>query len=86
MGKLRNVVVSLVLALLFVGGEAAARFVSEEEARIVVQNWIEMTPTESLAIEGTEVREVMHFVGGFHGSPGYYVVLLNPSGWVIVPC
>ena len=52
MGKLRNVVVLLVLTLLFFGGEVSARFVSEEEARIVVQNWIEMTPTESLAIEG----------------------------------
>ena len=52
MGKLRNVVILLVLALLFAGGDASARFVSEEEARIVVQNWLEMTPTESLAIEG----------------------------------
>jgi len=85
MGKLRNVVVLLVLALLFVGGEVSARFVSEEEARIVARNWLEMTPTESFALEGIEVREVMHFAGGFHGNPGYYVVLLNPSGWVIVP-
>jgi len=66
-------------------GEARANFVSEQDARAVVQNWLEMTPTQSLAIEGTEVREVVYFTGGLHGNPGYYVVLLDPSGWVIVP-
>jgi len=73
------------LALLFTARDACARFISEQEARIVVQNWLEITPTESLGITATGVREVMHFIGERYGNPGYYVVQLYPSGWVIVP-
>jgi hypothetical protein len=73
------------MALLFVSEHVSAKFVTEEDARTVVQNWLEMTPMDSLAIEGTEIMEVMHFEGDFYGKPGYYVVLLDPDGWVIVP-
>jgi hypothetical protein len=79
----------LLTAMLFVFfsvvGIASAKFISEEEAKTVVQNWLEITPIESLSITGTEVREVMRFEGGQYGNPGYYIVLLEPEGWVIVP-
>jgi hypothetical protein len=83
--KRRIVVFLVVLAVLFISGNASAKFVSMEEAKIVVHNWLEITPMESLALEGTEVQEVMYFTGDFYGNPGYYVVLLDPNGWVIVP-
>ena len=85
MSKFLKVVLLVVAMLLLISGNASARFISEQEARIVVKNWLDMTPTETLSIEGTEIREVMHFVGEPYGNPGYYAVLLNPSGWVIVP-
>jgi hypothetical protein len=85
MNKIRNIVILVVLTLLFVGGTSSAKFITEEEAGIVVQNWLEMTPTEQVSINGTEIREVMRFDGDFYGSPGYYVVLLDPDGWVVIP-
>jgi len=83
--KFGKIVLLVVLVLLFISGDASARFISEEEARLVVQNWLEITAMESLSMEGTEIREVMHFVGELHGNPGFYAVLLEPCGWVIVP-
>jgi len=62
--KFLKIVLLVVAMLLLISGNASARFISEQEARIVVQNWLDMTPTETLSMEGTEIREVMHFSGG----------------------
>jgi hypothetical protein len=78
------IVFLVTLALLFSSEDVSAKFISEQEARTVVQNWLEMTPKESLSISGTEIEEVIRFEGGFYGTPGYYLVLLD-QGWVIVP-
>jgi len=34
---------------------------------------------------GQEIEEIRHYQGEPYGNPGYYVVLLNPGGWVVVP-
>lgn len=83
MKNYRKIIFIAVLVIIFVGKVASANYVTEEVARNVVQNWLEMTPNESLAFEGREIMEVMHFTGGHYGNPGYYVILLDPDGWAV---
>ncbi|MDR0580560.1 MAG: C10 family peptidase [Holosporaceae bacterium] len=80
-------VLILVLFILFslTCKEGLATFIPELQARVVVQNWLEMGVKKSSIFSGTEISEVMYFHGGIFGEPGYYIVLLAPDGWVAVP-
>ena|GEM_PF-6286061 len=86
MNNFRKCFYLFVIAILFISvKDASAKFISEEEARVVIENWLKITPSESLGFKGTEIREVMRFESGRYGNPGYYLALLEQDGWVIVP-
>lgn len=76
----------ILLGFIFIhSGMAEAAFVDEQQAREVVVNWLRMNDTPMRENMGTAIREVRRYRGGEHGNPGYYVVFLEPTGWVVVP-
>jgi hypothetical protein len=65
--------------------EASALFVSENDALAVVKTWLEKNPSPMNSQMGNSIREIKHYQGTEYGNPGYYVIFLDPNGWVIVP-
>jgi hypothetical protein len=76
--------VVLIIAL-FYSTEAYASFIQEEQALKVIENWRAKNPTPMNSTMGHVIEEIRHYYGEPYGNPGYYVVFLNPTGWVIVP-
>jgi len=60
-------------------------YIQEEQARRVVENWLAKNPRPMYSSIGQEIEEIRHHQGEPYGNPGYYVVFLNPGGWVVVP-
>jgi hypothetical protein len=63
---------------------ASATFVSEQEAHVVVENWLNMLDISMYENFGENIRGIKFYQGEEYGNPGYYVVFLSPTGWVIV--
>jgi hypothetical protein len=83
-GKIRRLF--FVLFLVFIcSTEANASFVSEEDALNAVKTWLKKNPAPMETQIGNSVKEIRHYHGEESGEPGYYVVFLNPKGWVILP-
>lgn len=85
--KFRNRIVFCVMlcVLPFVIGTAEGAFVNQQSARIVAQNWINMSGNKFARDIGYQIKEATHLQGENYGNPGYYFITLSPQGWLIVP-
>ena len=79
--------VAFVCILLIPGGgdKAWGAFVNIRQARNVATSWILKDSNPMKNGMGHKVREVLVYSGGIHGNPGYYVALMEPAGWMIIP-
>ena len=81
--KRKSIVIIAILLVLQLCSSLSALPTTASEAELVVQGWLK-TDSQPLETEiGQEVREVEIFTND-NGDPLYYVVYLDPSGFVIV--
>ena len=64
---------------------AEGHFVSIEKARSVAKTWLEKTEKPMGETLGLNINDIVRYQGDEHGNPGYYVVFLEPHGWLIIP-
>jgi len=62
-----------------------AVFIDIQEAQDIAENWLMHSKGLILDGMGGEIREVVHYHGGIHGEPGYYMFFLAPQGWIAIP-
>jgi len=58
--------------------------VTEQQVRATVQGWLQVDPTPLNEPLGASIQEVQTFKGE-DGEAAYYIVYLDPTGFVIVP-
>jgi hypothetical protein len=56
-----------------------------QEAQDIVENWLMLSKGPISDEMGENILEIVHYHGGIHGEPGYYIAFLEPNGWVAVP-
>lgn len=83
MPSLRKFFIALLIFLLVPAAPGWAKPTTDKQASQVVARWLSLDQTPLGARLGQQVREVQVFKDG-SGSPQYYVVYLNPAGFVIV--
>ncbi|MHC4324148.1 MAG: C10 family peptidase [Planctomycetota bacterium] len=81
--KHKCIVYITVLAVLLLCGGLWARQTTEYEAEMVVSGWLKVSPQPLGANLGRQVKDIETFVGR-DDRPEYYIVNLEPSGYVIV--
>ena len=81
--KIGIIGVALLAMALIVAPGARAKPTTPEQAKQVVQNWLSLDSQPLGAFLGPHVQEVQTYYYDT-GAPVYYVVYLNPSGFVIV--
>lgn len=62
-----------------------AEFISETQARNAAISWVN---SDGAAIDheiGRQIGSIVSYTGGTAGDVGYFLVLLEPSGWVVIP-
>ena len=81
--KNNSIVFIAVWLLLLLGSVLWARPTTEYEAEMVVSGWLKASPEPLGAVLGRQIRDIETYS---HDSdrPVYYVVNLEPSGYVIV--
>ena len=62
-----------------------AEFISETQARNVAVSWLNSEGTTIDPPMGRKIENVVSYTGGRAGNIGYYLVLLDPSGWIVLP-
>lgn len=87
--KKRRLIISgwalcLLLLLVGIGVEAWASPTTASQARAVVKTWISLDPRPLEMALGSQVAEVQAFPGDA-AEPHYFVVYLDPCGFVVVP-
>ena len=80
-------VMTFVFALLVYEGNDRAwgAFVKRHVADEVAISWILKDSNPMKDGMGHKVRETLVYRGGAHGYPGYYVALMDPAGWMVIP-
>jgi hypothetical protein len=78
-----TIIVSLAL-LLFWSADALAKPVATGQAQKAVRGWLKVSPKPLGTALGKQIARVDTFTND-EGEPVYYVVYLEPSGFVIVP-
>jgi len=81
--KFGSIVFIAFLAVLLLCGALSARQTTEYEAEMVVSGWLKDNPQPLGATLGRRVRDIETFTGQ-DDRPSYYIVNLEPSGYVIV--
>ena len=81
--RCKNIIFIVFLVGLFSGG-VQARPTTADEAAMVVTGWLKTDPQPLAAPLGQQVMNVETFPDD-NGGPVYYIVYLQPSGFVIVP-
>ncbi len=79
----RSIVIAGVLSLLFHCGDLCARSITAHQAEKAVQGWLGVDARPLQTILGRQSRKTQSFADKA-GEPIYYVVYLEPSGFVIV--
>jgi hypothetical protein len=82
--KYKSVVLVVVPALLLLSGRLWARPTTADEAQKVVTGWLQVGFRPLGMTLGRSVSDVESFVDD-EGRPVYYIIHLQPSGFVIVP-
>jgi hypothetical protein len=59
--------------------------ISEFQARLAVSNWLTAKTAHFGENLGEAISAIKLYRGGQYGNIGYYLILLEPLGWVIVP-
>jgi hypothetical protein len=65
--------------------KSPAMFVDMQEAQDIVESWLMRSKGPISDEMGEKIRDIVHYHGGIHGEPGYYIAFLEPNGWVTVP-
>jgi len=81
--KDNRIIIIAVLAVLLLCSGLWARPTTEYEAEMVVSGWIKTSPQPLGALLGRRIKVIETFMGD-SGRPAYYIVNLEPSGYVIV--
>ncbi len=81
--KNNRIVFIAVLGVLLLYSGISARPATEYEAEMVVSGWLKANPQPLGAVLGGRIRDVEIFTG-WDDRPAYYIVNLEPSGYVIV--
>jgi len=81
--KNNRIVFIVVLAVLLLCSTIWARTATEFEAEMVVSGWLKASPQPLGATLSRQIKNIETYAGD-SGSPTYYVVNLEPSGYVIV--
>jgi len=89
MKKTRIFYMVFVLTVLFASmcfaRQAIARQISEQDVRIAVASWLQLPSEHFEENLGNNIKQVELFRGGVSGNIGYYLVILEPAGWMILP-
>jgi hypothetical protein len=83
MNTFRKLAVSLIF-LTLLSGIVSARPVNKQEAETAVKGWLKQDQKPLDAVLGRQIAQIDVF-NGTDGEPIYYVVYLDPSGFVIMP-
>lgn len=88
--RIKNIYLSAVLVMLSVCAllppePAFAVTVPEGDVALAVNNWLSDEAGSFGENLGHSVKEVRLYKGGASGNIGYYLVILEPNGWVILP-
>ena len=81
--KFNSIVFIAVLAVLLLCSSLSARQTTEYEAEMVVSGWLKASPQPLGAILGRRIKDIETFTG-HDDRTDYYIVNLEPSGYVIV--
>ena len=81
--KFKSIVFIVVWLLLLLCGNLSARQMTEYEAEMVVSGWLKANPQPLGATLGRRVKDIEIFTDDAD-RPAYYIVNLEPSGYVIV--
>ena len=81
--KDNRIVLIVVLAVLMLCSGIWARPATEYEAEMVVSGWLKSNPQPLGTALGGRIKDIETFTGD-SGRPAYYIVNLEPSGYVIV--
>lgn len=79
----KSIISAAFLVMLLSGGGLQARPTTADEAAMAVTGWLKADPQPLAAPLGRRVMSVETFTDG--AGPAYYIVYLQPSGFVIVP-
>ncbi len=80
----RAACLAILLTWLAVGSPLLAAPITEQEAEKAVTGWLRMDPKPMGVEFGPQVAKVATFMGA-DGQPAYYIVYVQPSGFVVVP-
>jgi hypothetical protein len=80
----RNLAVSFILLAFVFSGVVLAKPVNKTDAEKMVKGWLKTDPKPLNAKLGGQIAETAIY-NGQDGKPAYYIVYLNPSGFMIVP-
>jgi len=80
----KSIISAAFLVMLLSGGGLQARPTTADEAAMVVTGWLKADPKPLAAPLGRRVRNVETFTDD-SGGLAYYIVYLQPSGFVIIP-
>jgi hypothetical protein len=84
MRKLEFATIAVICALVL-SMPAFGAAIGENQARQAVSNWLYDKSDHFDENLGLCIETVKKYQGGQAGDIGYYLVILKPSGWVIVP-
>jgi hypothetical protein len=82
----KKILMLVVLLSLFIFPTSTyAGLITESDVADIANNWLAMNETPMEESMGNVIREIQHYQGGKYGIPGYFVVFLEPNGWIIIP-
>ena len=84
MKRVGTILAVLLVVLELCSDNIQARPTTEKEAEKVVKSWLKASPRPLGAALGRQVTEIQTYTDD-GGNPLYYIVYLQPNGFVIVP-
>lgn len=77
-------VICLTLFLCLWSLKANAAFITSEQALLIAENWLTLSQGNMVENLGKNIREIKYYFGEEYGYPGYYLVFLDPKGWILI--
>ena len=79
----RSIIAIIILFVLLLGGNLLAAPTTADDAEMLVKGWLKADPKPLDTNLGNQVKKVETFTND-SGEPVYYIVYLEPNGFVIV--